>query len=174
MACKVARRSLCGIAAKAVTHLWRCAAAFLCDVLDVRKYLSVSLRLPVQHKARPLGEGDRRQAVEGFCGIFCVMCEVLRKNPSVSLRLPAPFSREPECQKASLEKGGGPSQTVEGFLWNLLLDVRGFTEESLSQPAVTAQHKARPAGALSREPECQKASLEKGGGPSQTVEGFFM
>ena len=28
MACKVARRSLCGIAAKAVTHLWRCAAAF--------------------------------------------------------------------------------------------------------------------------------------------------
>ena len=33
-------------------------------------------------------------------------------------------------------------------MWNLLLDVRGFTEESLSQPAVTAQHKARPTGAL--------------------------
>ena len=26
--------------------------------------------------ASPLGEGDRRQAVEGFCGIFYVMCEV--------------------------------------------------------------------------------------------------
>ena len=38
----------------------------------------------------------------------------LCNNPSVSLRLPAPFSREPKV-KASLEKGGGPSQTVEGF-----------------------------------------------------------
>jgi len=99
------------------------------------------------------------------------MFQVIRKNPSVSLRLPAPFSREPECQKASPERGGGGGGVL---VWNLLLDVRGFTEESLSQPAVTAQHKARPAGALSREPECQKASLEKGGGPSQTVEGFFM
>ena len=44
--------------------------------------------------------------------------------------------------------GGG------GVLWNLLLDVRGFTEESLSQAyGLPAQHKARPTGALSGEPE---------------------
>ena len=45
-------------------------------------------------------------------GIFCLMYEVTRKNPSVSLRLPAPFSREPMYKKASLEKGGGPPLNV--------------------------------------------------------------
>ncbi|WP_443725871.1 hypothetical protein, partial [Ruminococcus callidus] len=64
MACKVARRSLCGIAAKAVTHLWRCAAAFF------------------------------------VCGF-------------------------------STLSGGG-------VLWNLLRNVLGFTEESLSQPAAAS------------------------------------
>ena len=75
----------------------------------------------------------------------------LRKNPSVSLRLPAPFSREPECKRPPLKwvtphgvgrcpqgRGdrsvrGGPSSDGGGiFLWNLLLDVSGFTEVPLS------------------------------------------
>ena len=36
-----------------------------------------------------------------FCKIFCIMFQVIRKNPSVSLRLPAPFSREPIHQKGA-------------------------------------------------------------------------
>ena len=37
-------------------------------------------------------------------------------------------------QKASLEKGGGPPLGGGGiFLWNLLLDVKDFTEVPLSQ-----------------------------------------
>ena len=52
--------------------------------------------------------GGPAKLVEGFfCKIFCIMFQVIRKNPSVSLRLPAPFSREPKV-KASLEKGGEP------------------------------------------------------------------
>ena len=68
---------------------WRGSCGIFCLLCEVsRKYPSVSLRLPAQHKARPtgalsrepecqkaspLGEGDRRQAVEGFCGIFCLV-----------------------------------------------------------------------------------------------------
>ena len=54
------------------------------------------------------------------------------------------LSGEPECQKASLEKGGGPAKLVEGFLWNLLLDVRGFTEGTSQSPAVTAPLSGEP------------------------------
>ena len=48
-------------------------------------------------------------------------------------------------------------------MWNLLLDVRGFTEGTPQSPAVTAPLK----GSLI------KASPERGGEPSQTVEGFL-
>ena len=51
---------------------------------------------------------------EGFLWNLLIGVKGLCNNPSVSLRLPAPFSREPKV-KASLEKGGEPSQTVEGF-----------------------------------------------------------
>ena len=44
-----------------------------------------------------------------------VNVSVTQKNPSVSLRLPAPFSREPKV-KASLEKGGGPPLGGGGIL----------------------------------------------------------
>ena len=45
-------------------------------------------------------------------------------------------------------RGGEPAKLVEGFLWNLLLDVLGFTEEPLSQAC------GLPAS-LSGEPECK-------------------
>jgi len=47
------------------------------------------------------------QTVEGFLWNLLIGVKGLCNNPSVSLRLPAPFSREPKV-KASLEKGGEP------------------------------------------------------------------
>ena len=53
---------------------------------------------------------------------------------------------------------GEPSSDGGGiFLWNLLLDVKNLRETPQS-PAVPAQHKARPAGALSGEPYTQKGA----------------
>jgi hypothetical protein len=86
--------------------------------------------------AFPLGEGDRRQTVEGFfCGIFYLMYQVSQKYPSVT------------CGVSSAQ--GTPVFDV--------LDQR-HTAES---PAVSAQHKARPAGALSGEPIFEKGRLKK-------------
>ena len=63
---------------------------------------------------------------------------------------------------------------VEGFFVNLFPVASDSTEVPLSQAyGLPAQHKARPAGALSGEPE-KIASLEKGGGPAKLVEGFFV
>ena len=61
--------------------------------------------------------------VERFCGTFCIMFQLHRRNPSVSLRLSAQhkarpsgaFSRKPRYKKASPERGGGPAKLVEGF-----------------------------------------------------------
>ena len=61
----------------------------------------------------PQGRGDRSvrggpaKLVEGFLWNLLIGVKGLCNNPSVSLRLPAPFSREPKV-KASLEKGGEP------------------------------------------------------------------
>ena len=50
----------------------------------------------------------------------------------------------------------------EVLLWNLLLVVRGFTEVPLSQAyGLPAQHKARPAGALSGEPIFKNTAKQK-------------
>ena len=38
-------------------------------------------------------------------------------------------------QKASPERGGEPAKLVEGFLWNLLLDVLDFTKNPSVKPA---------------------------------------
>ena len=80
--------------------------------------LSQACGLPAQHKARPtgalkgkrvspLGEGNRRRRWRGSLWNLLIGVKGLCNNPSVSLRLPAPFSREPKV-KASLEKGGEP------------------------------------------------------------------
>ena len=64
-----------------------------------------ALRVPFQgslKKASLEKGGGPAKLVEGFfCKIFCIMFQVIRKNPSVSLRLPAPFSREPIHQKGA-------------------------------------------------------------------------
>ena len=64
----------------------------LLDVKDLRDNPSVkptACQLPFQGslnvKKPPLkGEGDRRRRWRGSCGIFCLLCEVLRKYPSVT------------------------------------------------------------------------------------------
>ena len=68
-------------------------------------------------------------------------------------------------QKASLEKGGEPSLDGGGiFLWNLLLDVSGYTEVPLSQAyGLPVQHKARPSGALSGKPIFEKKAAKQKG-----------
>ena len=76
----------------------------------------------------------------------------LRKNPSVSLRLPAPFSREPECKKPPLKRvtphgvgrcpqgrgdrsvRGEPSSDGGGVLVESFAWCKRFTQKSLSQP----------------------------------------
>ena len=68
-----------------------------------------------------------------FCGIFCLMCEVTRKHPSVTCGASSPFrgayklpiqhKARPSGALASPERGGEPAKLVEGFLWNLLLGV---------------------------------------------------
>ena len=50
-------------------------------------------------------------------------------------------------------------------MWNLLLNVKGLRYNPSVSLRLPAQHKARPTGALSGEPDKKKASLEKGGGP---------
>ncbi|ERJ86550.1 hypothetical protein RUMCAL_03518 [Ruminococcus callidus ATCC 27760] len=51
-------------------------------------------------------------------------------------------------------------------MWNLLLGVKDLCSNPSVSLRLPAQHKARPAGAFSGEPDRKKASLEKGGGPS--------
>ncbi len=41
------------------------------------------------------GEGNRRQAVEGFCGIFYAMCKIYEVTPQSSLRLASSPKGEP-------------------------------------------------------------------------------
>ena len=75
------------------------------------------------------------QTVEGFCGIFCLMCEALRKYPSVTCGDSSPKGEpeckrlassaqgtpcgcpkgEPKCKKSLPFRGGEPAKLVEGF-----------------------------------------------------------
>ncbi len=120
--------------------------------------------------------GEPAKLVEGFfCEIFCLMYQVSQKYPSVTCGDSSAQGTPCGCPfrgaiytKGSLNKnslpfrGGGPAKLVEGFLWNLLLDVSGFTEVPLSQAyGLPAQHKARPAGALSGEPIFKNTAKQK-------------
>ena len=84
------------------------------------------------------------------------MYQVSRKYPSVKpAACQLPF--QGSLIITSPERGGEPAKLVEGFLWNLLLGVKDLRETPQS-PAVPAQHKARPAGALSGEPIHKKGA----------------
>ena len=61
--------------------------------------------------------------------------------------------------KPPLKVEGHRRRRGGGSLWNLLLDVLGFTEVPLSQACgLPAQHKARPSGALSGEPKMKEGA----------------
>ena len=71
--------------------------------------------------------------MEGFfCGIFYLMYQVTRKYPSVKpAACQLPF--QGSLIITSPERGGEPAKLVEGFLWNLLLGVKGLR----NNPSVT-------------------------------------
>ena len=118
-----------------------------------------------------MGESLHRLAAEGFLvgnlllNVLCYTEESL-SQPAVT----APLSGEPECKRASPERGGGPAKLVEGFCGIFCL----MYEVTRKHPSVTCGDSS-PKG----EPKHQKGSLDikslpfRGGEPSQTVEGFF-
>ena len=77
--------------------------------------------------------------------------------------LPAPLSGEPN--ETSPERGGEPSQTVEGFLWNLLLNVKGLWKHPSVKPTACQ---------LPFQGSRMKPPLKGEGNRRQTVEGFFV
>ncbi len=75
----------------------------------------------------------------------------LRYNPSVSLRLPAPFSREP---KISLPfRGGEPAQLVEGYSVKSFAWCKRFMEVPLSHLRLASSAQGTPYGCPKGEPE---------------------
>ena len=99
--------------------------------------------------------------MEGFfCGIFCLVCKFSRKYPSVKpAACQLPF--QGSLIITSPERGGEPAKLVEGFLWNLLLGVKDLRKNSSVSLRLPAQHKARPAGALSGKPIFEKKAAKQ-------------
>ena len=147
--------------------------------LSTRHALRVPFQGNLNVKKPPLkGEGDQRSWWRGSCGIFCLMCEVSRKYPSVTCGdssaqgTPCGCPKgEPECKRASplgvtphgvgrCPQGrgdrsvrgeppiGGGGVLVESFACCARFYGR-YPSVSLRLPA---QHKARPSCAFSREP----------------------
>ena len=73
---------------------------------------------------------------------------------------------EPECKRAAPLGKGDQRIWWRGSLWNLLRNVRGYTEESLSQPAA--------ASSLFKGAYVQISRPFRGGEPANLVEGFFV
>ena len=117
-------------------------------------------------KKPPLkGEGDRRRRWRGSCGIFYVMCKVLRKYPSVTCGASSPFrgayipKGEPECKKPPLKGEGDRRRRWRGSVWNLLLGVKGLRDNPSVKPAA-CQLPFQGSLYTKREPECKKPPLK--------------
>ena len=177
-ACKVARRSLCGIALYHVHTL--CIVAYTQKISDRAGGMRAgSVYRETLHKLYAAAHRIyyttfhlellwfSRNSQKYFPVQEIVWVTVRDACGIVVPEKEAQFMREPE-QIASLEKGGEPAKLVEGYFVNLLLAMSGFTKKSLRHfvpPPFSRE--ADKSGSLS------KNSLPfRGGGPPQAVEGF--
>ena len=98
-----------------------------------------------------------------LCKIFCLMCEVSRKNPSVTCGASSPFrgayipKGEPECKKPPLKGEGDRRRRWRGSVWNLLLGVKGLRDNPSVKPAA-CQLPFQGSLYTKREPRYKKAS----------------
>ena len=105
-----------------------------------------SLRLASSPKGEPeckkpplKGEGNQRSWWRGSCEIFCLMCEMSRKYPSVTCGASSPFrgayipKGEPECKKPPLKGEGNQRSWWRGSCEIFCL----MCEMSRKYPSVT-------------------------------------
>ena len=120
------------------------------------------------HYRRPYEAGVRGVALErwrGSCGIFCLVCEVLRKYPSVTSGASSPFrgayipKGEPECKKPPLKGEGDRRRRWRGSFGIFYVMCEVLRKYPSVKPAA-CQLPFQGSLYTKREPECKKPPLK--------------
>ena len=135
-----------------------------CEITPQSPAVTAPLKGSLEKKPPLKGEGDRRRRWRGSCEIFCLMCEMSRKYPSVTCGASSLFKGayipkgEPECKKPPLKGEGDRRRRWRGSCEIFCL----MCEMSRKYPSVTCGASSLFKGAYipKGEPECKKPPLK--------------